>query len=233
MMTPRATFVIPAFNKDRWISKAIWSCRNQTIKQIEIIVLNDASTDMTKEIVDWHASEDKRVRAVHFTENRGQSVMRNEGNRLAQSDFIFVLDGDDMATRNRVKDSLAAFQLKKCDLLYGSFHVIDSIGSVAGLVPCSSFDPEKNRREKTNFICHSTMAYSKKVAMDVPYQWEENAKLGIDDWRFQWDAYRKGYKFGHIKNALCYYRSLESGLTKERDNAKVEEFKDNYLATFA
>lgn len=229
-MTPRASFVIPAYNADRWISKAIWSCRNQTIKQIEIIVVNDGSTDSTKDILDWHASEDKRVRVFH-NENKGRSFSRNFGNDLAESDIVLVLDADDMATRNRVKDTLAVFELKKPDLLYGSFFRVDSIGTTYGKTVCSPFDPKVSKSQKLNFICHSTMAYTKKLTQEVRYEEGDYTKLGLDDWKFQWEAYRRGYKFQHIKNPLCYYRMTESGTMATRDEKEVEAVKEKFLAT--
>ena len=232
-MTLRASFVIPAYNADRWVSKAIWSCRNQTVKPIEIIVINDGSTDSTKDIIDWHASEDKRVRVVHLPENKGQTNARNTGNKMAESPFIFVLDADDMATRNRVKDTLAAFSLKGCDLVYGSFFVTDSMGVVNRRVNAIKFDPVDAQKTKVNRICHSTMAYTKKLTEKVQYEWESFGKLGIDDWRFEWDCWKAGAKFYALKTPLCYYRATEGSLTAIRNCEEMNKFKDEYLATFA
>ncbi len=229
-MNPRASFVIPAYNADRWISKTIYSCRNQTIKQIEIIVINDGSTDGTKDILDWHAKEDARVKVFH-RENAGRSAARNFGNDQAVSDIVLVLDADDLATRNRVKDTLAVFELKKPGLMYGSFHMMDSYGGTQSLVPCRPFDPEMARKQKINFICHSTMAYTKALSQDVRYEEGSWSLLGLDDWKLQWEAYKKGYKIQHIKNPLCYYRVTESGTMATRDSKAVEEAKEGYLAT--
>lgn len=227
----RASFVIPAYNADRWISKAIWSCRNQTIKQIEIIVVNDGSTDGTKDILDWHAKEDPRVKVIHMPDNQGVPRCRNTGNKAAQSDFIFVLDADDMAMRNRVKDSLTAFQLKGCDLVHGSFFIIDDMGTVKTKMVCRPFDPEISKKDGTNYICHSTVAYTHKLADEVPYEWEKFGALGIDDWRFEWDAWKKGAKFYFLKGPLSYYRSLDSSITSQRNGEVMKSFKDAYLAT--
>lgn len=229
-MTPRASFVIPAFNADMWISKTIHSCRSQTIKQIEIIVVNDGSTDSTKDIVNWHAKEDSRVRAFH-TDNFGRSIARNYGNDRAQSEIILVLDADDLATRNRVKDTLAVFELKKPDLMYGSFHMMDSMGTTQSLIKCGPFDPELAKKRKMNFICHSTMAYTKKLSEDIKYEEGPYTKLGLDDWKFQWEAYKKGYKIQHVKNPLCYYRVTEGGTMATRDQKEVDKTKEEYLAT--
>ncbi len=231
-MNPRASIVIPAYNADRWISKTIWSCRNQSIKQIEIIVVNDGSTDQTKDILDWHAKEDKRIRVFH-RENVGRSAARNFGNEQAESEIIMVLDADDLATKERAKATLSVFELKKPGLMYGSFHPMDSFGNANGkdeIVPCKPFDPVESKKKKMNFICHSTMAYTKKLAMDVKYEDGVWSKLGLDDWKFQWEAYRKGYKFQHIKNPLCYYRITESGAMGTRDPIEVNTVKNEYFA---
>lgn len=226
----RASFVIPVFNGDRWISRAIWSCRNQTIKNIEIIVVNDGSTDGTQEILDWHAREDRRVHVFDHT-NHGRSWARNFGNTVAQSDLILVLDADDMATRNRVKDTLAVFELKKPDFLYGSFFSIDSMGTTQGKIVCGPFDPEVSKQKKLNFICHSTVAYTKKLTESVKYEEGVYTKLGLDDWKFQWETHKKGFKIQHIRNPLCYYRVTESGTMATRDQKEVERVKDEYFAT--
>lgn len=231
-MTPRASFVIPAFNADRWLSKAIHSCLSQTIKSIEVVVVNDGSTDSTREILDWHASEDKRVRAFHC-DNQGRSAARNFGNDRAESDLIFVLDADDMATRNRVKDTLTIYELKKPDFMYGSFFSIDSMGTSQNKIICSSFDPELSKKAKLNYICHSTVAYTKKLSEQVRYEDGVYSKLGLDDWKFQWEAYRRGFKIQHIKNPLCYYRVTEDGTMGTRDPKAVAIAKEEFLATIA
>jgi len=227
-MTPRASFVIPAYNADRWISKALYSCRNQTVKTIEIIVVNDGSTDSTKDILDFHEKEDKRIRVYH-TENRGRSAARNFGNEAAQSDLILVLDADDMAARTRVNDTIATFQLKKPDLMYGSFFTVDSMGNTIQKIVSSPFDPEVSKEKKLNFICHSTMAYTKKLANEIKYSEGEWSRLGLDDWKFQWDAYRAGYKIKNVRNALSYYRLTDDNTMATRDQNEVNKMKETYL----
>lgn len=228
-MIPRASFVIPAYNADRWISKAIYSCRTQTIKNIEIIVIDDGSTDYTKAIADWHADEDKRIRVYH-QENHGRSWARNFGNDAAHSDLILVLDADDMATRNRVKDTLTVFELKKPDFLYGSFFSIDSMGTTNSKIVCGPFDPEISKQKKLNFICHSTVAYTKKLSKEVRYEEGVYTKLGLDDWKFQWEVYKKGFKIQHVRNPLCYYRVTEDGTMATRDAKEVDAAKEAYFA---
>lgn len=229
MHNPRCSFVIPAYNAQRWISKTIYSCRNQTIKQIEIIVVNDGSTDGTREIAEWHAKEDPRVKVFNLV-NQGRSSARNFGNDQAQSDIILVLDADDLATRNRVKDTITAFQLKKPDFLYGSFFTMDSFGNAAQKIVSVPFDYDEAKKTKHNFICHSTVAYTKRLSKAVRYESGVWSDLGLDDWRFQWEVYRAGLVIKNVKNPLCYYRVTEDGAMATRDPKKVEEAKEGFLA---
>ena len=230
-MTPRVSFVIPAYNAARWVSKTLYSCRNQTIKQIEIVVVNDASTDSTKDIIEWHAKEDKRIRVFHMEQNKGRSAARNFGNDQAQSPIIMVLDSDDMATRNRAKDTIAAFQLKKPDFLYGSFFVVDAMGNVDRKIGCQPFNPEFCKEKKQNFICHSTVAYTKELSEKVRYEDGVWSQLGLDDWKFQWESHRKGFEIKHIRNPLCYYRVTDDGISAVRDEKEVMKAKEEFLAS--
>lgn len=228
-MNPRASFVIPAYNADRWLAKTIHSCREQTIKQIEIIIVNDGSTDMTQGIAEYMAKEDKRIR-VFNRENAGRSAARNFGNDQAESELIMVLDADDLATRNRTKDTLATFELKKPDFMYGSFFAMDSLGNVESKRVCAPFDPKVSKKAKLNYICHSTVAYTKKLAKSVRYEDGVYSTLGLDDWKFQWDTYRAGFKIQHLRNPLCYYRVTGDGTMASRDPKAVEAAKEEYLA---
>jgi len=229
-MNAKASFIIPAYNAALWISKTVFSCRQQAFKQVEIIVVNDGSTDETKDILEWHAKEDSRVKLFHMEQRKGRSAARNFGNRHAQSDVLMVLDADDLATRNRARDTVDFFALKKPDLAYGSFFMMDSMGTAMQKVLSGPFDPIEAKAKKMNFICHSTMAYTQKVADTVRYEDGVYTDLGLDDWKFQWEAYRSGFTIKNMKPTLCYYRITNSGAMATRDEKAVEAAKDSYLA---
>lgn len=229
-MTPRASFVIPAYNAQKYLTDAVFSCLKQSIKQIEVIVVDDGSTDGTRELLRWLASEDKRVKPVYLDKNVGRSQARNIGNETATAPLIFVLDADDMCCKNRVQDSIAAFSLRKLDVVYGPFFEINEMGAVLGKVRAGPFNKEINVRQKMNFICHSTMAYRREVAQQISYSTGTESELGIDDWKFQWDAYLAGYRFGQTKAPLSYYRLCEGTVSTQRDPAEVLKVKEAFLA---
>lgn len=230
-MKPRVSFVIPAYNADAFLRETLDSCLDQSIKQLEVIVVNDGSTDGTKELIEWYARKDERIVPIHCLSNVGRSEARNIGNRKAQADIILVLDADDKATRNRAKDTLACFQLKKPDLVYGGFITIDTFGNMETRRVPVPFSRENSIKHRTHGICHSTVAYRRGMTMNVQYQGGEYSDLGIDDWKFIWDAHLKGYKFAYVKNPLCYYRIVDGTISHTRDENKVNETKEKYLAS--
>lgn len=231
MKQPRASFVIPVYNGQKFLAEAIASCRTQTIKEIEIIIVNDGSTDGTQELLDWYANDDERIVAVHLKDNLGRSAARNIGNAKVNSPYIFVLDADDRASKTRVRDCLICFQMKNPDVVYGPFFVMDELGNILTKVPAGPFNKEIAMRRKVNYIGHSTMAYRSGVAKNIQYDTDEFSRLGLDDWKFQWDCFRKGYKFENVKTFLGCWRQNSDGITANRDLKEVAELKEKYLAT--
>ena len=229
-MNPRASFVIPAYNAESFLRETLDSCLDQTIKQIEVIVVDDGSTDGTRELIEFYAKKDDRIVPIHLGQNSGRSEARNYGNRKASSEIIMVLDADDKATRNRVKDTLTCFELKKPDLVYGGFVTIDTFSNMLQRFVPEPFNREKSIKYKTHYICHSTVAYRKGLTLNVNYDSGDYSRLGIDDWKFIWDAHLKGYKFAYVKQPLCYYRIVEGTISFTRNEEEVLKAKDEFLS---
>ena len=231
MKLPRVSFVIPAYNAEAYLAQAILSCRGQSVKESEIIVIDDGSTDGTSELIVWHMQQDPRVKLASHDKNKGRSAARNYGNSLAQSPYILVLDADDIALPNRARDTIATFELKKADVVYGAFQVIDGLGQVRSKTGAGPFNKELALKHKMNYICHSTMAYRKGLTTNIQYDEGDYSRLGLDDWKFQWDAFLKGYKFVPAKNVLSQYRDLPNNTEQRRNSEEVKKLKDAYLGT--
>lgn len=86
--------IVPAYNVAPWIAKCLESILAQTYKNIEIIVIDDGSTDETPQIIDYYAKKDLRIKAIH-QKNSGLVAVRNKGISLAMGEFIAFVDGDD------------------------------------------------------------------------------------------------------------------------------------------
>src|SRR3954470_12776257 len=87
---PRASFVVPCYNYGRFLAQAVDSLLSQTLDAIEVIVVDDASTDNTGEILQRYAGE-PRVRVICHLENKGHIYSYNEGLALARGEFVGLL----------------------------------------------------------------------------------------------------------------------------------------------
>jgi glycosyltransferase involved in cell wall biosynthesis len=237
MKEPKVSFVIPAYNAHAFLAQAVASCQTQSVSDIEIIIVDDGSTDGTQDLMEWLIQKDKRIKYMRFHDNAGRSAARNFGNAMATSPFILVLDSDDISLKNRVRDTLLTFQMKNTDVIYGPFQIIDEYGNNKGNQNAGEFNREFSIKHRMNFIGHSTMAYRRGVTLNVKYDEGEFSKLGLDDWKFQWDCILKGYKFGFTKVNLSKYRiyqlpnkTLGSPTEFLRDSKRVETVKNEYLA---
>lgn len=94
--------IIPCYNVEKYIDRCIESVVNQTYRNLEIILVDDGSTDGTGKICDRYLQTDKRVKVIH-KENRGLSSARNAGLDICQGNYIFFVDSDDWITIDAVQ----------------------------------------------------------------------------------------------------------------------------------
>ncbi|MBU5294094.1 glycosyltransferase [Anaerosalibacter bizertensis] len=93
-MKPQVSVIIPIYNGQRTIMKALNSLKNQTFKNFEVITIDDGSIDRTKEIINKYQNEDSRIK-YYYQQNSGVSIARNKGFEISNGNFICFLDSDD------------------------------------------------------------------------------------------------------------------------------------------
>ena len=95
----KVSVIIPVYNVEKYLRECLDSVINQTLKDIEIICVNDGSTDNSLQILEEYAQKDERIKII-AQENKGQAVARNVGIKIAQGEFIGFLDSDDYLDLN-------------------------------------------------------------------------------------------------------------------------------------
>ncbi len=215
------SFVIPSRNCSEFLGAAVESVREQTYRELEIIVVNDASTDSTEEYLKWLRKVEPRAIILTNTEKRGRSISRNIGNGVASGGYIFVLDADDLAYPRRVELSLPLF--KKAEFIHGGAMKIAALNYEMGALITEKFNLDHTRKDplRQSFIAHSTVAYTKEFAAKYPYKDGDAADFGIDDWQQQIRAALDGVEFDFTPNYLAYYRDRDDGISNRRDPAEV------------
>ncbi len=92
---PKVSVIIPFNNVENYIKECLNSVLCQTLNEIEVILINDASTDRTLEIVEGYLQKDSRIKLINLTERKGQGFARNRGIEIAQGEYIGFVDSDD------------------------------------------------------------------------------------------------------------------------------------------
>jgi glycosyltransferase involved in cell wall biosynthesis len=232
MKNLKGSFVVPSFNSAAFLAHAVNSAQRQSYANIEIVVVDDGSTDSTRKLMEFMAEKDARIKYIRLETNQGRSLARNIGNKAATGDFIMVLDADDVAYPDRAK--LTAEKIAKgAEFVHGSFDYIDAIGSMLGTHIADVFNLDRAIKEKVNRIVHSSCASTRELALRNPYRGQEASKLGLDDWSWQIECAVAGAKFEHIAAVIGAYRDIPSGISKSRDPLAVDAFKTAYLESLA
>ena len=119
--------IIPVYNVEKYLQQCIDSVRNQTYSDLEIIVVDDGSTDNSGCICDRYATTDERIIVIH-KENGGLSEARNTGLSIARGEYVYYLDSDDYLRENaieilveRASQERADFVFFDCETIYEDF----------------------------------------------------------------------------------------------------------------
>lgn len=94
-MNPLVSVIVPAYKVEDRLVRCLDSLRRQSMKEIEVVLVDDASPDHCGEICEAYARKDVRFKVIHHKENRGLSVARNTGIKAATAVYLMFLDGDD------------------------------------------------------------------------------------------------------------------------------------------
>ena len=117
---PLITVIIPMYNAERFIKQSLESVRNQTLKDFEVIVVDDRSTDRSIELVeDMSAQFDGRLKLIKREINSGGSAIpRNVGLRLAHGKYIAFLDNDDLYTKTALEEMYSTAESANADVVH-------------------------------------------------------------------------------------------------------------------
>lgn len=180
------SIIIPVYNVEKYISICLDSAVNQTYKDLEIVLINDGSTDTSKQIIEEYAIKDPRIKIINQS-NKGISATRNEGIQNSSGEYIVFIDSDDWIDLNTCELALEALRKNNADLVYWSY--------------CKEFGDRTEKKYLENnhkvFTPEETKKLQRRVAglYKNELQNPENADSLVTVWG-------KLYKREHIKNIV-------------------------------
>lgn len=210
---------MPSYNKENYIAKAIQSIINQTYKDWELIVIDDASTDNSVEII--KSFTDERIIFRQNEMNIGMAANRNRALDMARGEYIALLDADDITTEFRLQKEVEYLDSHpEIDVVFGSFQEIDE----NDIIKESYFMPLKNPafvRAKLMVldpIPNGSSMYRKDLVDKHNIRYRDNL-LGMDDYMFWVECSLCG-KITGLSDLFLYWRNTENNGTNTYKYAK-------------
>ncbi|HON46008.1 MAG: glycosyltransferase family 2 protein [Planctomycetes bacterium] len=172
---PKISIILPCYNAGEYLHRSIPSCLNQTLKDIEIICINDGSTDNTTEILQEYANKDNRIKII-TQKNQGTLVSRKRGMEHAIGEYCMFLDQDDSYELQACQELYQWIEEQKVDMVDCRYNIIEQDNTVHNW-PLSSLSYQKlNSLEalekivdhRSNF--HSAVFIWKKILSSYLYK---------------------------------------------------------------
>ena len=202
---------VPVYNGAVWLAEAVESALGQSHKNIEVVVVNDGSTDSTDALCQYYA---KKPNVIYIKqENRGISAARNAAVKASTAPYIAVMDADDVMHPERIEKSLKALKKAKVDVVYSDYMQADEHGKViAGQECCPSVTKENILAN--NSAPHVTILAKRECFTENGY--EDWAKVN-DDAVLLAKWFLADYKFAPIHEPLMLVRYHGGSTSATRD----------------
>lgn len=175
---PKVSIIVPVYNAQKYLERCINSLKNQSLKDIEIILVDDSSSDMSGEICDKMASEDFRIKVIH-KENEGAGMARNAALKIASGEYIGFADSDDYVEADMFENLYEKAECYDSDLVMSGVLFVDgNMFSQKGERSCKIYFDKDTHFETEDELKKLRMGIVGALPED-----EDDSKYGMSIWK--------------------------------------------------
>lgn len=203
---PLVTAVVPAFNAEGSLGDTLHSICRQTWRELEIVVVDDGSTDGTVALVEAAAEHDPRIRLIRQA-NAGAAAARNHGTRESRGSYLAFCDSDDIWHPQKIADQMERMEAlgPRCGLVYTLSRTIDTENRVLAPKGVPGFEGAAFLRHLiVNFVGNGSAILVRREAIEEAGGYDETLK-NCEDWHVQ-AAIVAGWDVGAVNRYLTGYR---------------------------
>lgn len=212
MRPPLVSIVLPVYNGGEYLAESIESCLYQTHREIELVIVNDASTDNTAQTIASYNYP--RVKVIHNRINQGLPRSLNIGFAHAKGEYLAWTSADNLYAPNAIESLLSEISSSSdVGLVYGNFHLIDENGVVINRKEC----PPPVYLPKVNAV-GAYFLYRRKV-MEVVGDYDPDLRLA-EDYDY-WLRIHNRFKIRQVEADGYYYRVHSESLTGTSREAEI------------
>ncbi len=125
--SPKVSLIMPAYNAEDYLARSIDTALAQSFTDMELIIVNDGSTDQTQTIIDWYQERYPQIKSIRQS-NEGQAAARNHGVEYAKGDYISYMDSDDMLRPDMIERLFRSIEKNECEISMSSAYQITKEG---------------------------------------------------------------------------------------------------------
>ncbi|QDM44485.1 glycosyltransferase family 2 protein [Paenibacillus thiaminolyticus] len=141
-MAPKITVVVPVYNTEKYLDECLYSIENQTMEDIEVLIINDCTPDNSMIIAEKYARRNKKFKILHHTENSGLGEARNTGIDYAEGTYITFLDSDDAYPLDALEKMYTCISGNNADMALG--RMFQKLESNEKLIPVQYIESKIN-----------------------------------------------------------------------------------------
>lgn len=217
-MEKMVSVIVPIYNSENSIDKCVSSLINQSYKNLQIILIDDGSTDSSGKICDEYALIDSRVEVIHQV-NKGAAVARNTGIEIIKGKYVYFVDADDYLDLNCFKIMLK--NIRNVDIVQCSEYIFNrrTINKTE-LIQVGVFDNISFMKiYLDNWTC--SLIHNKLFRSEIIKDRFEGGKI-IDDEYFTYKCILNAKKISVIPDVLYYYRIRKSSLMRNKKTIRFQ-----------
>lgn len=226
-MEPLVSVIVPIYNVEKYLNKCVDSIINQTLENIEIILVDDGSTDSCGEIIDEYARKDNRIIVIH-KENSGQSSARNMGLDIARGKYIGFVDSDDWIESNMYEDLYKSIEESNLDIAVCGRRAYTEGGKLLNEIEIDdeliNFKNYKIKDYISNYLFykHTVVVWNKlyknKIIKNNNIRFENVSYVGSEDALFNYNI------ICHVNRIKCINRIYYNQLSREGSTARTYKY---------
>ena len=248
MGKPTVTVVLPIYNVAPYLDRCVSSVVGQTCEDIEIILVDDGSTDSCPALCDAWAKKDPRIRVIH-KQNEGLGMARNTGIENAAGEYICFFDSDDYVAPDTVETTLAAARRHKADVVVFGFTPVKSSGAMgAAVIPRTDkavyegaevteaflpdlISPDESGKKNTNLWMSACMAlFSAELIRRSNWRFTSERQIISEDVYSLLRLYRHVRCVAVLPEAFYFYCENQTSLTHVYRPDRFEKLDQFYEA---
>jgi glycosyltransferase involved in cell wall biosynthesis len=228
----KVSIIIPVYNAEKYLRQCIDSVIQQTYRDLEIILVDDGSTDNSGKICDEYAIKDSRIKVFHIN-NSGVSFARNKGIQESSGQYLMFVDSDDYIDLNMVEILISEISQSKSDLVICGYTTVTHENYIKSQCKKAFL---KGKKEISNYIIKNyhpgyinspcNKLYRKDL---IKHYFDENQSLG-EDLLFNIDYLKSVNSINCINDCLYYYRRENNeslSLRYRSDLLKLRTYKSS------